>query len=151
MAGSKRELVIKMKASAFVLCNLLFPILAGTVFYYFFCPEVIFVQAADAYLPFSYHIRLNMDIMAVRIVRFYLMDFLWAYSLTFLVCTCLNNDKKWGLILLFVFELLMELLQLHPEIKGTFDFRDLAVEVCADFFAIVIWNRRMCAKISEIK
>lgn len=138
MAGSRTGFAEKMKAAGFVHCNIVLPIILGAIFYYVFCPETLFVRVLDDYLPFSYHARLNMDITAVRILRFYLMDFLWAYSLAFLVSTCLKENNKTAFMILLLFELFMEFLQLHPLVKGSFDLWDLAVEVCADIFAIGI-------------
>lgn len=131
-----------MKKHFFTIGNVVIPVLVGTAFYYLFCPETLFVRRIDAILPITFHFSLDMGNKALRMLRFYLMDFLWAYSLTAMVCFCLKENIKISITILLAFELLLEALQLHPVIKGTFDLWDIAVEVCANIMAITIIFRR---------
>ena len=131
-----------MKKHFFTIGNVVIPILLGTAFYYFFCPETIFVRRLDAILPITFHFHWNMENKVLRVLRFYLMDFLWAYSLSAMICYCLCENIKITIVVLLAFELLLEALQLLPMIKGTFDLWDIAVEVCANIMAITIIFRR---------
>ncbi|MCM1058592.1 MAG: hypothetical protein NC517_13465 [Firmicutes bacterium] len=123
--------------------NICVPVIVGAVLYYLFCPDVLFVQAVDSWTGLRLHIAADYDHMTVRLIRFYLFDFLWAYSLMFLALSL--SEEKGGRVtipVVFLFEGGMELLQLAPAVKGTFDIWDLFVEFVAGVMVIKIFRRR---------
>ena len=121
--------------------NVLVPLLIGAVIYYLFFPKTIFVALIDKFLGFSYHITINPNCF-VRILRCYLLDFLWAYAFTSFVVWILEY-KKWVLALTAVFMVSMELLQLFFPALGTFDIFDILAEIVAGIIAVFISRRRI--------
>ena len=66
---------------------------------------------------------------------------LWAYSLTFAVYVILCDHSQYMpkmLVTCFAFETGIELLQLVDVLKGTFDWWDIALEICATAMASLI-------------
>ncbi|MGN0346707.1 MAG: hypothetical protein ACI4DU_05420 [Lachnospiraceae bacterium] len=130
---------MKRKMSSFV-CFVLLPIVFGTAFYVLFCPEVRFVKMIYemAHLQISRKITTN-DI-GYRLLRYYLMDFLWAFSLMAAVQILFATKKGYHrfFFLVLVFEIGMELAQLFPGIRGTFDICDIFVEALANILVIKI-------------
>lgn len=134
--------------------NILIPICVGAVLYYLFCPGVSFVLILDCIGQKFFGSEFNglhvdyIDSYLFLIIRYYLFDMLWAYSLTFTVFYILPRKKK--LISAFIvmfFTLLMELLQISDYISGTFDFFDIFAELIAATVAYMfikkIDNRRV--------
>lgn len=119
--------------------NVCVPIMIGAFLYYIFCPDVLFVKTIDSWTGLNLHIDINYDNMWIRLVRFYLFDFLWAYSLMFLALS-LSGRKNYKFIIpaVLLFELAMELIQLASAIKGTFDIFDLFTELIANVLVIKI-------------
>lgn len=73
-------------------------------------------------------------------------DMLWAYSLAFAVYLILCDHSKYmpiTLVICLTFETGIELLQLLGLINGTFDWWDIALEICATAMAsLIIKNTR---------
>lgn len=125
-----------------LLLNAIVPVLIGAIVYYLFFPKVVFVKIVDNLLGVSYHIPVGVDNVFIKFIRFYLLDFLWAYALTAIVILIFENDKRvFGLI--FIFEIILELMQLHPFIRGTFDVCDIGGEILASILVIKLSRRRL--------
>lgn len=83
-----------------------------------------------------------------RFIRFYLADIAWAYALTFAIGSAFWKDRG-GMIVVAVicitFEILVEHFQKVNVIPGTYDLRDIELEVLASVVAITIMikQRRM--------
>ena len=130
------------KAKISILLNIIIPLVLGGLIYYCYSPNVIFVQKIDALLGFAHHpFQLSVDAMPVKIIRNYLLDALWGYSLIFTIFLIIGNktanENLVGLVGA-VFAGLMELLQLTPLMNGTFDIMDIFVELVAIFIAVFI-------------
>lgn len=121
------------------------PLLVGAVLYYVFCPETIFVEWIDKWISIGYHIYPNYDNIWLRMLRYYLFDALWAYSLMMAVLYIIQPPKNKLLIYfvgVFLFEILMESVQLFSCVKGTFDVFDILLEAIINVLVIKIYTWR---------
>lgn len=125
----------------FFLLNVIAPVLIGAILYYLFFPEAVFVRLIDNLLGSSYHIPVNVDNILIKLIRFYFLDFLWAYALMSAVILIFKNDSRVFVIIL-IFEIVLELIQLLPSIRGTFDVCDIGIEILASIFVIKLSRRR---------
>lgn len=126
----------------FILLNVIAPVLIGAILYYLFFPEAVFVRLIDNLLGSSYHIPVNVDnILIIKLIRFYFLDFLWAYALMSAVILIFKNDSRVFVIIL-IFEIVLELIQLLPSIRGTFDVCDIGIEILASILVIKLSRRR---------
>ena len=125
----------------FILLNVIAPVLIGAILYYLFFPEAVFVRLIDNLLGSSYHIPVNVDNILIKLIRFYLLDFLWAYALMSTVILIFKNDSRVFVIIL-IFEIVLELIQLLPSIRGTFDVCDIGIEILASILVIKLSRRR---------
>lgn len=125
----------------FILLNVIAPVLIGAILYYLFFPEAVFVRLIDNLLGSPYHIPVNVDNILIKLIRFYLLDFLWAYALMSAVILIFKNDRRVFVIIL-IFEIVLELIQLLPSIRGTFDVCDIGIEILASIFVIKLSRRR---------
>lgn len=125
----------------FILLNVIAPVLIGAILYYLFFPEAVFVRLIDNLLGSSYHIPVNVDNILIKLIRFYFLDFLWAYALMSAVILIFKNDSRVFVIIL-IFEIVLELIQLLPSIRGTFDVCDIGIEILASILVIKLSRRR---------
>ena len=125
----------------FILLNVIAPVLFGAILYYLFFPDAVFVRLIDNLLGSSYHIPVNVDNILIKLIRFYFLDFLWAYALMSAVILIFKNDRRVFVIIL-IFEIVLELIQLLPSIRGTFDVCDIGIEILASIFVIKLSRRR---------
>lgn len=125
----------------FILLNVIAPVLIGAILYYLFFPEAVFVRLIDNLLGSSYHIPVNVDNILIKLIRFYFLDLLWAYALMSAVILIFKNDSRVFVIIL-IFEIVLELIQLLPSIRGTFDVCDIGIEILASILAIKLSRRR---------
>lgn len=125
----------------FILLNVIAPVLIGAILYYLFFPEAVFVRLIDNLLGSPYHIPVNVDNILIKLIRFYLLDFLWAYALMSAVILIFKNDSRVFVIIL-IFEIVLELIQLLPSIRGTFDVCDIGIEILASILVIKLSRRR---------
>lgn len=125
-----------------IFLNVIVPIVVGAFLYYLFFPDVGFVKLTDKLIGISCHIPLKLDNILIKSIRFYLFDYLWAYSLMSLVSILFKESKDvYVIVLLFV--LVMEIIQLVPGIPGTFDVFDVVIEMIACLIAIRMNKRRV--------
>lgn len=132
------------KTSSFI-CFVLLPIVLGAVLYVLFCPEVRFVKQIyemDHLQSFEKYPMENIPLenAGYRLFRYYMMDFLWAFSLMAAVQIFFATKKGYHgfFFLVLVFEMGLELLQIFPGIAGTFDICDFLVEALANILVINI-------------
>lgn len=125
----------------FILLNVIAPVLFGAILYYLFFPDAVFVRLIDNLLGSSYHIPVNVDNILIKLIRFYFLDFLWAYALMSAVILIFKNDSRVFVIIL-IFEIVLELIQLLPSIRGTFDVCDIGIEILASILVIKLSRRR---------
>lgn len=122
---------MKERSVVFYIIHVFVPLTLGCLIYYVFCPDVYFVDVIDRIIGSGFHIKIATDYLFVKLIRFYIFDVLWAYSLTFAVfgiagCVFYREILLAGVI---GFEILMESLQAVSEILGTFDSWDIFLEV----------------------
>lgn len=111
-----------------ILLNIFIPLILGSLIYYLFCPEVIFVKNSVFSIPKNPFITL---------ARNYVMDMLWAYSLTFAIFLILDNWMK-TFIIASLFTIIIEFLQLTSLIQGTFDIVDIIAMLYSICLAILV-------------
>ena len=120
------------------------PIFLGAVLYYIFCPDVWFVKKLDIIFGlYGCHVFFPFSNIFIKFLRFYLMDFLWAFSLMALIWITFYDMGIHKLTILVIgFEIAMEFIQLFPHISGTFDIFDIAVEIIANILVIYLLTKR---------
>ena len=122
------------------------PLIVGAILYYLLCPEVYFVKALDYILPVSLHIPYDMMNGWGRLFRNYIFDLLWALSLMAAVFLAAGDDmgfRKKSIGIASALEILLEVIQVIPEIAGTFDICDILIEIAADVFVILLLKERV--------
>lgn len=136
------ERKISKKQNKFIVINIIIPIILGALIYYLISPEVIFVRQIDNCLRTNSHIgNISMNNLMIRFVRNYFMDMLWGYALVFALFLIEGNNAaelKKIFIVAFAFSAIMEILQMTPIAKGTFDVCDIIAEFFAEVIAVFI-------------
>ena len=125
---------------------LILPLIVGAILYYLLCPEVYFVKALDHILPVSLHIPYDTMNGWGRLFRNYVFDFLWALSLMAAVFLAAGDDmgfRKKSIGIAIALEIILEVIQVIPEIAGTFDICDILIEIAADVFVILLLKERV--------
>lgn len=116
------------------------PIVAGGLIYYLFCPSVTFVKFIDSITNINVHITCdNTENIVILILRWYLFDFLWAFSFSSAVYLFFVNKRlsyTMSLIIPVVFGVVYEMLQKYGIAKGTFDIGDILAEFIASGLSV---------------
>lgn len=136
---------IKNRTIRLFIWNVLFPILLGGLFYYFFCPDVLFVMRLNKWFATRYYD--STPFLAnnfVLFIRNYFLDYVWAYSLCCSICI-LNIEGGFallkGIIVTGVLGAVLEILQLVGIAKGTYDVWDILIEIIGAFTGALIINK----------
>ncbi len=131
-----------------VVAGVILPILAGTVIYLIISPQAyvtkFFWQISGMANPFR-NININEMPLLVRVIRYYLCDYLWALALTHMIFLILGGEKPgMSIIISMAFCMAYEVLQLTSFVPGVFDPWDLVVESIAGLTVIaeVLRKRR---------
>ena len=82
------------------------------------------------------------DSLLLDAISFYLPDFLWAYSLTFMLA--LFCEHRLSGVISSLFGVVWEIMQRIGAVSGTFDMIDILMYITASMFAVLIllFNRR---------
>lgn len=119
------------------------PLIIAGVLYYIFFPEVAFVRFIDRSTDLYLHISLPEN-NAVRIIRNYLFDAVWAVAFASSLYIMISDNMT--VIRIFIiaalFESVMEFVQIIPLIQGTFDPVDIVIEIIASALVLVYLYRR---------
>ncbi len=122
--------------------NILIPIFLGAIIYYFISPEVMFVKIIDSGLGLKRYFGIwTSDNLIFIFIRNYFLDMLWAYALVISLFLIIGNEKECVFsvfLIAFSFSIILELLQIIPFVRGTFDLFDIAVEFLTEGFAVII-------------
>ena len=110
--------------------NVITPLVIGAVLYYIFSPTTLFVSGIDKQLRINCHIAINLDNVICQLMRFYLLDYLWAYALMNFALILFGDEKRITLSI-FIYIIVMELLQIFPALHATFDVCDIGIEIIA--------------------
>lgn len=127
--------------------RILIPIFLGALLYYIFCPTTLFVTYIDKIIGNGYHLKVNYENDVIRFLRYYLFDSLWAYALMEAVILLIKPQRyevlKY-LVVVGLFEILMESIQMYDTMSGTFDVYDILIEICVNIFVIFfhLWRER---------
>ena len=134
----------------FYFLNIIIPLFLGLSVYILFRPDAIISECTYSFLNIQpTAITVSSELLRI-IICYYMSDFLWAYSLTFIVVLILGYSKKnliSNYLLCLVFVIVVELLQQTGLFQGIFDISDIIVEALAVFSAFVfIYYYEECAK-----
>lgn len=128
-----------MSLKRFYILNIVLPLVIGTIVYLYLKPSAHISQL----IYFLLHISppaLNIKPTGIhRFIQYYLCDILWSYSLTFALSLYFGKDR---LLLTYAiaasFSTLVEVLQLLPQVLGSFDIFDIIVQLIACTISIHI-------------
>lgn len=123
----------------FCILNIILPLVIGTIVYLYLKPSAPISQLIYYLLHISPPV-LNIKPTGIhRFIQYYLCDILWSYSLTFALSLYLGKDR---LLLAYAiaasFSTLVEVLQLLPQVLGSFDIFDIIVQLIACTISIHI-------------
>ncbi|NLG05346.1 MAG: hypothetical protein GX567_16215 [Clostridia bacterium] len=133
-----------------LIVNIMIPIIVGAIIYYLLSPDVIFVTYINSIFSMDFYSNIHIHQNGfIVFIRNYVLDMLWGYSLIFsLFYIYGNNTAKLYRILMigWTFSALIEILQLTPIVKGTFDICDIVVELLSELFAVFIIKKIICVE-----
>lgn len=121
---------------------ILIPLFLGTILYYLFCPNTFFVIYIDKLIGRGFHFNIDLNNYVIKILRSYLFDFLWAYALMETIILLIRPQKVELFIYFIVvalFEILMECIQMSDKVRGTFDVYDILLEIIVNVFVLLIY------------
>ncbi len=125
-----------------ILINVVIPLVVGAVIYYLYSPEVVFVKNINSVMGLNYQEAiLEKNNIILQFIRNYYLDMLWAYALVMTLFFIMydNTVKLYELLgIAFSFTVVLEILQVIPSVKGTFDFCDILVELLTEVIAVFI-------------
>ena len=125
----------------FTLLNIVLPIALGVLIYTITRPDTYISQWIYRIGHFSIPHYAVKDMLPLWLWMFlcnFSADILWAYSLTYAVYAIFYDSPRYMHLIFAVcilFEIGIELLQLFDILKGTFDFLDIAFEICTSAIA----------------
>lgn len=129
--------------------NCIGALLIGALIYGLLSPDVIFMKAIGSFKGGS---GIRMDVVHLTVlkqIRNYLPDMLWAFALVFALCF-LIGQKEGELFRIFitaaVFSAVLELLQMTPYVRGTFDPFDILAELLAEALAVFVVRVKITRK-----
>ena len=115
--------------------NIFIPLVLGSVIYLLLANNTIIndLTGINTFINITSHSILG-------VLRFYIVDALWAYSLTFsLSLFCKNNTAA---IIAFSSGLAWETLQRTSYVAGTCDYIDICMYFMASLIALMILNKK---------
>lgn len=128
----------KIRMTLHIIC----PMAVGALIYYIASPDVIFVKKImDLTGETTCMPAFRTDSIFLRLVRNYLPDMVWGYSLFFALFCIIGNHAAdvWKVFwLVFLFSTVMEMMQKVSFIPGTFDVFDIFAELLAETAAACI-------------
>ncbi len=130
-----------MSRKKIMFLNIICPILVGALIYCMLSPDVIFIRKIADFIDWIYMPVFQTDCTFLKLVRNYLPDMMWGYSLVFsLFCIIGNNvaDVRKVFWLAVPFTATMEIMQKTSFVPGTFDVFDIFTEFLAEAIAACI-------------
>lgn len=122
------------------LLNIIVPLLIGGGIYLISSPDVIFVQIINEHIGNTSHI-IDFNSEISKVLRNYIPDILWGYSLLFTIYYIWEGSKLWNVfVAAFVFSILIESIQIFGNVPGTFDVLDIFFEGIAELIAAININ-----------
>ena len=134
----------KKHHTLFFSINLILPLIAGAILYYWFHPSIFLSKCIYQII----HIDISSKYRNIwqgsflgYVLRYYCSDFLWAYSL----CIALmwvreeyHRSLKQTIIICVCVDVIMEIIQLLPLFQGVFDVIDILVQLFGTAIATAI-------------
>ncbi len=137
---NKRDLLKRKAIWGF--WHVLLPLAIGSSIYYCFCPDVLFVKKIDSFLGITRVITPTVfDSFVGKIVRFFLLDAVWAYALTNICFLIMLNNTFLCFFITVCLGVLMELAQKLRLSPGTFDVLDMIAESAGALLAVIIISK----------
>lgn len=125
-----------MHRKAVMTLHIIGPIVTSALIYMMASPDVIFIKKASDLIGETICIPVfPTDNVFLRLVRNYLPDMMWGYSLLFALFRIIGNhaaDVRKVFWIVFLFSAAMELMQIISFIPGTFDVFDIFAEFLAE-------------------
>lgn len=134
-----------MNKKGIMILHIICPIVIGALVYCMVSPNVIFIKRMEDLIGGSVYMPVfRTDCAFLRLLRNYLPDMMWGYSLVFaLFCVAGNNVADiWRVFwMAFIFSAVMEAMQKTSFIPGTFDVFGIFAEFLAEVAAIYIIHK----------
>lgn len=131
-----------MKKRISILANIIIPLMVGAAFYLAASPDVIFVKTVGLFWGMPEYIgHVGAEGGCLQLMRYYMLDALWAYALVFALYFVIGNNAarvRVAFLIAICFSTFMEVIQLIPTIPGIFDYLDILVEALAEAVAAFI-------------
>jgi len=119
--------------------NVFLPLGIGSLIYYCFCPDVFFVKKIDSLFGITRVVTPTVfDSFVGKIVRFFLLDAVWAYALTHICFLIMLNNTFLCFLIATSLGVMMEFAQKLRVSPGTFDVLDMIVESAGALLAVII-------------
>lgn len=131
-----------MSRKTILFLHVICPLAAGALIYCLAAPDVIFIKKTEDFMGWAFPMqKLPTGGTFLRLIRNYLPDMMWGYSLVFALFYIIGNNaasirKVFGMA--FSFSAVMEMMQKVSFVPGTFDVFDIAVEFLAEAIAACI-------------
>lgn len=124
----------EFKQLKYIILLVILPLILGGFLYLALDSQVIFLK------PLGFKTSIYTHNTFLLFIRYYLMDSLWAFSLTSMILIISNNDINNGvlLILISIFLSTLELGQKIGWIPGTCDLLDIIIEIISEIIAFTI-------------
>ena len=124
----------------YYLMNIVLPLGVGLLIYVFIGGGTIISDQIGKVVPIE-GVQIQKDsFWLIEMIRNYLPDALWAYSLAFAVAGAAFKTERelvTAFLLCFIFETVLELLQKSEAVPGTLDYIDIALEAAATAVALL--------------
>lgn len=134
-----------MSRKIIMILHILCPIAVGGLIYYLVAPDIFFIKKARTLIDVTCNMYMfPTDNALLRLVRNYLPDMMWGYSLVFMLFCIIGNNAAdiWKVFCVaFSFSVVMETIQKTPFVHGTFDVFDIFVEFLAETLAVCIIHK----------
>lgn len=131
-----------MNRKMILFLHIMCPLAAGALIYCLAAPDVIFIKRTEDFLGWAFHMqKFPTGGAFLRLIRNYLPDMMWGYSLVFALFYIIGNNAAsiWKVFwMAFSFSAVMETMQKVSFVPGTFDIFDIAVEFLAEAIAACI-------------
>lgn len=139
MFTKKKQIVL------YSLITIVIPIFIGSLLYYFFCPDVWFVQQIKNLLGEAGYSKTTLEVTPlISFIRNYFFDFVWAFALINALYISINNNAVPIIVsvsITITLGSIMEVLQKFGFAQGTSDICDIVAEGLGAIIGAYIINK----------
>ena len=140
-----KDVMKSMNKKRIMILHIICPIVIGALVYCMVSPNVIFIKRMEDLIGGSVYMPVfRTDCAFLRLLRNYLPDMMWGYSLVFALFCIIGNHGagvRKVFLIAFLFSAAMEMVQKTSFIPGTFDVFDIFAEFLAEVAAIYIIHK----------